>query len=112
MHDLGFTPGIPPRKEQPEGNPRVVLNGAVSHHDKTYNLHVHVMKPGHPTIKRAIFFREYLKKHPEDAREYESLKKKAVEQKRLKNAEYNPVKESLIKKVLSGFKDKEKRKKS
>ncbi|MDP3935679.1 MAG: GrpB family protein, partial [Alphaproteobacteria bacterium] len=42
--------------------------------DKHCHFHVHIYEATHPSVEKYLLFRDYLITHPNDAKEYESLK--------------------------------------
>jgi GrpB-like predicted nucleotidyltransferase (UPF0157 family) len=66
MTMAGYTPrgeyGIPGR--------RYFFKGS----EEMHSHHLHAFQAGHAEISRHLFFRDYLRSHPEEARQYASLK--------------------------------------
>lgn len=59
--------------------------------------HVHIFQVGDPEIKKHLNFRDYMIAHPEDAKEYEDLKKGLAKKFRYNNEAYCNGKDSFIK---------------
>jgi GrpB-like predicted nucleotidyltransferase (UPF0157 family) len=71
MTERGYQPkgefGIPGR--------RFFIKGG----DATRTHHVHVFQTGHPDVERHLSFRDYMIRHPEDARAYGRLKEELAQ---------------------------------
>jgi len=97
LGDLGF-------QESPLGKPepatRPLRVGTVRRAERPHNIHVHLVVEYSDDYYNAIFFREYLKSHPEAAAEYVQIKKAAVEAGRRDAISYNQAKEPFIKSIL------------
>ncbi|TDY42357.1 GrpB-like predicted nucleotidyltransferase (UPF0157 family) [Alicyclobacillus sacchari] len=101
MRDIGYEPkgenGIPGRRYFQKGGD-----------NRTH--HVHVFQVGSLHIRRHLAFRDYLRKHPNEAREYGELKRKLAQAFPNDIGSYIQGKESLVVKIedlaLQGYKDK------
>ncbi|MGH2583641.1 MAG: GrpB family protein [Dehalococcoidia bacterium] len=58
--------------------------------------HLHVYAPGHPDVERTLLFRDYLRTHPEAAREYEALKRTLAERYPLDRGAYTEGKRAFV----------------
>ena len=65
---------------------------------RTY--HIHLMAPGSEEFQDMLFFREYLKNNPEDAKRYEEIKKRASVEAHENGNLYRKLKEPFMKEVL------------
>ena len=61
-------------------------------------FHYHMAPAGHPLMDR-VFFRDYLREHPETAREYERLKRRLAEIHRNDRDAYTDAKGGFIREV-------------
>lgn len=61
--------------------------------------HVHIYQSDNPEIGRHLMFRDYLVAHPEEAKQYEELKKILADKYRYDVAGYNNGKDSFIKEI-------------
>ena len=62
-------------------------------------FHLHAFLDGHAEVGRMLLFRDYLRAHPETAREYESLKSHLAERFRRDRAAYTDAKTDFISSV-------------
>jgi GrpB-like predicted nucleotidyltransferase (UPF0157 family) len=92
---LGFQKG-----KSSKDNTRKVFVGSILFKQKHYNIHIHLMTPDHISVKNMVHLRDFLKTHPAKIKQYEALKKKAIVLKKVRNKEYNPIKESFIRKII------------
>ena len=67
--------------------------------------HIHLTYPENSEWKDLIFVRDYLRAHPEEAREYEELKKKAASEANQEGEKYRAIKNPLIRKILQKHQD-------
>ncbi len=92
MIQLGYEPqgenGVPGR--------RYFVRGGNTH--RTH--HVHAYQPGNPEVNRHLDFRDYLIAHPEEARQYASLKIKLARQHPHDIDAYIAGKDGVIKKII------------
>jgi len=90
MRDIGYEPkgenGIPGRRYFQKGGD-----------NRTH--HVHVFQVGSPHIERHLAFRDYLRTHPNVAREYGDLKRKLAQEFLNHIESYIQGKESLVKAI-------------
>jgi GrpB-like predicted nucleotidyltransferase (UPF0157 family) len=88
---LGYVPwgeyGIPGRRYFVK-----TTNGFRSHH-------LHAFQVGHPQIQRHIFFRDYLRAHPEAAQEYSQLKEELAHRFPNDRGAYTEGKSELIQSI-------------
>lgn len=61
--------------------------------------HVHIYEKGHPEINRHIWFRDYLRTHPDAAKEYEKLKIELAHRYRFEPEKYVENKTNFIHKI-------------
>ncbi len=61
--------------------------------------HVHVYEKGHPEINRHLSFRDYLRTHPDAAKEYETLKIELAHRYRFEPKKYVENKTNFIHKI-------------
>jgi len=61
--------------------------------------HVHIYQNGSSEIKRHLLFRDYLIEHPEEAKQYEELKKMLADKYRYDTAGYIDGKDAFIKEI-------------
>ncbi len=78
--------GIPRRHYFRKGRPR-------SHH-------VHVLERANPEWEHFVLFRDYLRAHPQAAREYEALKRQLADRYRDERAVYTESKAPLIRQLM------------
>lgn len=69
-------------------------------------IHVHLTLIGEKDWKEMIGFRDYLLKHPETAKDYVNVKKKALQKAQGKGEIYRKYKETFIKDILRKAKGK------
>jgi GrpB-like predicted nucleotidyltransferase (UPF0157 family) len=62
--------------------------------------HVHVYQTGHPEIESACAFRDYLRAHPAQAREYGCLKQRLAQQSRLAGQGYQEAKAGFVERMV------------
>ena len=62
-------------------------------------FHLHAFLDGHAEVGRMLLFRDYLRAHPETAREYEALKRHLAERFRRDRAAYTDAKTDFISSV-------------
>lgn len=90
MRDIGYESkgenGIPGRRYFQKGGD-----------NRTH--HVHVFQVGSPHIERHLAFRDYLRTHPNVAKEYGDLKRKLAQEFRCDIESYIQGKESLVKDI-------------
>lgn len=74
---------------------------------KEQTYHIHMAPKGHPLWDR-LYFRDYLKQHPETAKKYQELKYRLAEKYKYDREEYTNAKSEFIKKVteLAKFENK------
>lgn len=53
--------------------------GRVHHQDKPYSVHILITEPGSQYHQNALFFRDYLREHPEAKEAYAELKRSIIE---------------------------------
>lgn len=82
-----------------------LLLGAIIFKGKAYGVHVYVRERDSRTYKMWVFFRDYLKRHPAEAKKYEGVKREAAE----REEKYDEVKADFIKTVIRKV-EKEKKK--
>lgn len=83
-----------------------VLLGSFFFKGKTYGVHVYLRERDSRVYKIWLFFRDYLKKHPEEARKYEGMKKEAAKD----EEKYEAAKVHFIKSVIHKARKEEKEK--
>ena len=64
--------------------------------DGTRSHHLHVFEQGHPEIERHLRFRDYLRNHPEAARQYQELKEKLAQRFPNRSSNYTEAKSEFI----------------
>lgn len=69
--------------------------------EETRRYHVHLTYPENPEWKDFIGFRDYLRTHPIEAKEYGEIKKKAAIEANHDGTRYRKIKESMIQKIYS-----------
>lgn len=69
---------------------------------ETRRYHIHLTHPGSPIWEELIGVRDYLKQHPDAVKEYEEIKKQAV-QNHQEGKEYRKIKDPFLKKILSSL---------
>ena len=62
-------------------------------------FHLHLYSHGHPEIEWHLRFRDYLRLHPEAAREYEQLKRALAEKYRNDRVAYTEAKSEFIRAI-------------
>lgn len=67
---------------------------------ETVRYHLHLTFPENQDWKKAILFRDYLRQHPEEARRYAQIKRKAARESNQTKEEYMAIKEPVIKEIL------------
>lgn len=77
-----------------------MLIGSIKFRNKRYLIHVHILNKLTQNCKDILFFREYLKKNPKKAQEYENLKKKIISEGKVNHREYSASKKEFIKEIL------------
>jgi GrpB-like predicted nucleotidyltransferase (UPF0157 family) len=68
---------------------------------KVRRVHIHLVKYKSHEWNELILFREFLKNHPSNAKEYGALKKKAVHQSKGNGLIYKNIKGTYINKILT-----------
>jgi len=63
--------------------------------------HVHVYQTGHPEIEDSCAFRDYLRAHPTQAREYGCLKERLAQQFRLDGQGYRDAKAIFVERMVN-----------
>ena len=63
-------------------------------------VHAHMYQAGHPAIERHFVFRDYLRAHPETAREYETLKQVLASTYRYDRPAYTHAKDEFINRTI------------
>jgi len=66
----------------------------------TRRYHIHLMSPECREWKEMLYFRDYLKAHPEEAKLYADLKKNASEEVNEEGEKYRALKAPFFKKIL------------
>jgi GrpB-like predicted nucleotidyltransferase (UPF0157 family) len=66
----------------------------------TRRYHLHLMAPECTEWKEMLYFRDYLKAHPEEAKHYADLKKNASEEVNEEGEKYRALKAPFFKKIL------------
>lgn len=96
LENIGFqkTPFI----NIPEDRPMKV--GGIYYKNKFYNIHVHLTPKNSDVYFDNIFFREQIKNNKNLAKEYESLKEKAIIEGKIEATVYNLVKHGFIQSVI------------
>jgi GrpB-like predicted nucleotidyltransferase (UPF0157 family)/adenylate kinase family enzyme len=67
---------------------------------ETRRYHIHVMDKGNSEWSRMLYFRDYLRAHPEALQEYTSIKKSAAQEANEEGEVYRKLKEPFIQKIL------------
>lgn len=62
--------------------------------------HVHMFSAGHPDIRKHLFFRDYLRTHPETAMQYERLKRSLASQQGMDRRSYTDAKSDFINQII------------
>jgi len=93
LHDLGF-------QESPYPQFGPVLNGSIVYQKNEYMLNLYVMSSISDSYQKWISFRDYMLKHPEDAKAYDQLKQKIVVGKRIGYREYQQVKTTFLNSIM------------
>lgn len=63
-------------------------------------IHIHLVKRDSKEYKNLLFFRDYLRKHKKDTKEYDLQKMRLLNQARGNRAVYKKLKEKYIKNIL------------
>ncbi len=71
--------------------------------ENTQRYHAHLTYPENPEWKRFIGFRDYLKSHPDVAKEYATIKKQAAIDANHDGEKYRKFKESIIQKIIENL---------
>ncbi|MEI6477810.1 MAG: GrpB family protein [bacterium] len=95
LEDLGFQNH--PFKHEPADRPLKV--GSIEHGGKLYGIHVHVLEKDSDNHRNSLFFRDYLRSHPDEAKQYAELKRSLVGRK-MSSEEYNAAKQPFILEIL------------
>jgi GrpB-like predicted nucleotidyltransferase (UPF0157 family) len=90
MQELGYTS----RGEWGIGGRRLFIKGITQ---RTH--HVHIYQSGNPEIARHLKFRDYMNAHPDEAGQYEKLKKELADKYKYNPTEYNDGKDAFIKEI-------------
>lgn len=97
LHELGLQTS--PFNHIPKERPMMV--GKISYNDKEYLLHLHLTYHNSKDHINILFFRDYLKNNLSKAKEYEEIKRNAVETGYLDAINYNNQKSTFIKNILN-----------
>lgn len=65
-------------KDFPYAYVKPMLSGSVQYDEKEYPLLLYVLPQDHEYVRGWLAFREYMRKHPEEVKEYEEVKKSAI----------------------------------
>ena len=63
-------------------------------------VHAHMLPVGHPEVRRHLMFRDYLRTHPEAARDYERLKRVLASMYRDDRPTYTEAKAEFINEII------------
>ncbi len=66
---------------------------------RPHTHHLHMYPRGHPEIERHLLFRDYLRAHPDAAREYAELKRALAEKFRNEREAYTEAKTDFVKSI-------------
>lgn len=95
LDQIGFSDH--PYRVEPPNRPLKVASFGLK--GKIYGIHVHLLEIGSQNEKNALFFRDYLIKHPIAAKEYAQLKEKTLKQSADPEL-YRQEKNTFIKSIL------------
>ncbi len=93
LHDLGF-------QESPYPQLVPVLNGSIAYQENEYMLNLYVISSSSDSYQMWIRFRDYMLKHPEDAKAYDQLKQTTVVGKRTGYREYQQAKTPFLNSIM------------
>ncbi len=65
-----------------------------------HKVHLHVLEKGHEQWDMMLLFRDYLRMHPESARQYNTLKRELAERYGSDRVGYTNAKESFVKSII------------
>lgn len=71
--------------------------------EETRRYHIHLTYPDNPEWMRLIGFRDYLKNHPDVAKEYGEIKRQAALDADQNGEKYRKLKESIIQKIIGNL---------
>ncbi|NJR14018.1 MAG: GrpB family protein [Phyllobacteriaceae bacterium] len=72
---------------------------SAGHGHRTHHLHVY--KFGHPNIERHVAFRDYLRSHPDKAKQYSDLKVQIIAARSMTSSQYMEAKHPFIMETLT-----------
>lgn len=83
---------IPPKK--------LFVSGFFEYKNRSFHVHIHITFAGSNEHLSKILFRDYLRKHPDEAKIYDDLKRRWMAKSRADRFKYSLSKTSYIKEVL------------
>jgi len=86
---------------------RIFVSGPFNYKGKEMHVHFHITFSGSNEHKEILLFRDYLKKHPDEARKYYELKKKWMQKAKTNAKKYAEFKEPFIQKILEKAREEE-----
>lgn len=97
LKQLGF-------EESPFPHYLPILVSAVNWNAKKYFILLYVLSPDSAAFKDWITFRNYMRKHPKDAKAYDNIKQQAIKQNKTGGEDYQNAKSPFLRDMLAKIK--------
>jgi GrpB-like predicted nucleotidyltransferase (UPF0157 family) len=94
MRDLGFA-------DAPFAWTKPMLTGSVDHQCRTYPVLLYVLPEGHQLCRGWVALRDYLRTHPDEARRYAAVKRRALADGRTAPWDYQRAKTPYLRELAS-----------
>ncbi len=79
---------------------RFFVSGPYKYRDRELHIHIHITFPGSREHRDKLLFRDYLIRHPDEARSYYEFKRECMRKAGLDPSKYRKLKDAYIKVVL------------
>jgi GrpB-like predicted nucleotidyltransferase (UPF0157 family) len=97
LKDLGF-------QDSPFPHYLPLLVASTTWRTKKYFILLYLVSPENQTLKDWIRFRDYMREHPEDAKQYDAVKQAVVAQGTIDGDEYQDAKSPFLQEMLARIK--------
>ena len=84
---------------------KIFVSGPFNYKNKKFHVHIHITFFGSKEHREKIMFRDYLKRHSDEARRYYKLKKEWMKKARKNISKYGELKSSFIIEILKKAKE-------